>query len=160
MAKMGRFVAQLGQQGKLQGGDPLKSIAEAVRVRARDGQVRSRPPSPRVMRARRASRLRTGARSWRSTTGCSPAWRPPVVALNRALAVAQVEGAERGLALVEALADDERLRAYAWLPAARAPCSSAGSPNANAPRGVPELRLRGSPAFSTKLPLEVGGPGR
>ena len=31
-----------------------------------------------------------------------------------------MEGAERGLALVEALADDERLRAYAWLPAARA----------------------------------------
>jgi predicted RNA polymerase sigma factor len=44
----------------------------------------------------------------------------PVVALNRALAVAQVDGAERGLALVEALADDERLRAYAWLPSARA----------------------------------------
>lgn len=40
MAKMGRFAAELGQQGKLQGGNPLKSMAEAVRVRARDGQVR------------------------------------------------------------------------------------------------------------------------
>jgi RNA polymerase sigma factor (sigma-70 family) len=44
----------------------------------------------------------------------------PVVALNRALAVAKVEGEARGLALVDALADDERLREYAWLPAARA----------------------------------------
>jgi RNA polymerase sigma factor (sigma-70 family) len=44
----------------------------------------------------------------------------PVVALNRALAVSHAEGAERGLALVEALADDPRLRDYPWLPAARA----------------------------------------
>jgi hypothetical protein len=39
MAKMGRFAAELGQQGKLQGGNPLASMAEAVRVRARDGQI-------------------------------------------------------------------------------------------------------------------------
>ncbi len=44
----------------------------------------------------------------------------PVVALNRALAVARSEGAERGLALVEQLAGDERLRDYPWLPSARA----------------------------------------
>ncbi len=44
----------------------------------------------------------------------------PIVALNRALAVARSEGAERGLALVEQLAGDERLRDYPWLPSARA----------------------------------------
>lgn len=44
----------------------------------------------------------------------------PVVALNRALALAQLEGPARALPLVEALARDARLAGYAWLPAARA----------------------------------------
>ena len=39
MGKMGRYAGELAQQGKLQGGNPLKSMAEAVRVRARDGKV-------------------------------------------------------------------------------------------------------------------------
>jgi hypothetical protein len=38
MAKMGRFAGELAQQGKLQGGNPLKPMAEAVRVRSRDGR--------------------------------------------------------------------------------------------------------------------------
>ena len=44
----------------------------------------------------------------------------PVVALNRALAVAEVEGAEAGLKLVEKLNTDERLRDYQPYWAARA----------------------------------------
>lgn len=44
----------------------------------------------------------------------------PVVALNRAVAVAMAEGAERGLALVDALAEDGGLEGYPYLPAARA----------------------------------------
>lgn len=39
MAKMGRFAGELAQQGKLQGGNPLKPMAEAVRVRARAGRA-------------------------------------------------------------------------------------------------------------------------
>jgi hypothetical protein len=39
MAEMGRFAGELAQQGKLQGGNPLKPMGEAVRVRARDGQL-------------------------------------------------------------------------------------------------------------------------
>ena len=39
MAKMGRFAGELAQQGKLQGGNPLKPMAEAVRVRAQGGRV-------------------------------------------------------------------------------------------------------------------------
>jgi hypothetical protein len=38
MAEMGRFAGELAQQGKLQGGNPLKPMAEAVRVRSRDGR--------------------------------------------------------------------------------------------------------------------------
>jgi len=39
MAKMGRFAGELAQQGKIQGGNPLASMAEAVRVREKGGKV-------------------------------------------------------------------------------------------------------------------------
>ena len=42
----------------------------------------------------------------------------PVVALNRAIAVAQVEGPERGLAEIAAIANHERLAAYPFYHAA------------------------------------------
>jgi RNA polymerase sigma-70 factor (ECF subfamily) len=44
----------------------------------------------------------------------------PVVALNRAVAVAMRDGPVAGLELLDALATDERLRGYHLLPAARA----------------------------------------
>jgi RNA polymerase sigma-70 factor, ECF subfamily len=44
----------------------------------------------------------------------------PLVALNRAMAVAMVEGPAAGLALLDALADAPELRGYHLLPAARA----------------------------------------
>jgi len=42
----------------------------------------------------------------------------PVVALNRAIAIAQVEGPERGLAEITVIANRERLAAYPFYPAA------------------------------------------
>ena len=48
------------------------------------------------------------------------AWPSPVVALNRAIAVAMVNGPEAGLAALDALAGDGRLAGYRYLPAARA----------------------------------------
>jgi RNA polymerase sigma-70 factor (ECF subfamily) len=42
----------------------------------------------------------------------------PVVELNRAIAVAQHEGPERGLEAIRAIADRERLEAYPFYPAA------------------------------------------
>ena len=47
-------------------------------------------------------------------------WPSPVVALNRAVAVAMVHGPEAGLAVVEGLSGDERLAHYLYLPATRA----------------------------------------
>jgi RNA polymerase sigma-70 factor (ECF subfamily) len=47
-------------------------------------------------------------------------WPSPVVALNRAVAVAMVHGPAAGLAEVEALEQDPRLRDYRYLPAAEA----------------------------------------
>ena len=44
----------------------------------------------------------------------------PVVALNRAVAIAMRDGPAAGLALLDALSSDERLRGYHLLPAARA----------------------------------------
>jgi len=48
------------------------------------------------------------------------AWPSPVVALNRAVAVAEVEGPEAALALVEALEEDDRLAGYRYLPSTKA----------------------------------------
>ncbi len=48
------------------------------------------------------------------------AWPSPVVALNRAVAVAMVDGPAAALAEVEALEGDGRLRGYRYLPATKA----------------------------------------
>jgi RNA polymerase sigma-70 factor (ECF subfamily) len=42
----------------------------------------------------------------------------PVIALNRAIALAQLDGPERGLAAIDAIADRQRLAAYPFFPAA------------------------------------------
>jgi RNA polymerase sigma-70 factor (ECF subfamily) len=47
-------------------------------------------------------------------------WPSPVVALNRAVAVAMVHGPAAGLAEIETLEDDPRLAGYRYLPAAKA----------------------------------------
>ena len=47
-------------------------------------------------------------------------WPSPVVALNRAVALAMVDGPEAALAEVEALERDGRLAAYRYLPATKA----------------------------------------
>ena len=39
MAKMGAFAGELAREGKIQGGNPLKPMAEAVRVRTQGGRV-------------------------------------------------------------------------------------------------------------------------
>jgi RNA polymerase sigma-70 factor, ECF subfamily len=61
---------------------------------------------------------------WREILGLYDAllavWRSPVVELNRAVAVAMVEGPAAGLAAVEQVAADPRLAAYPYLEAARA----------------------------------------
>jgi RNA polymerase sigma-70 factor (ECF subfamily) len=47
-------------------------------------------------------------------------WPSPVVALNRAVAVAMIDGPEAALVDVDALARDGRLAGYHYLPATRA----------------------------------------
>jgi len=47
-------------------------------------------------------------------------WPSPVVALNRAVAVAMIDGPAAGLAALDAIADDTRLAGYLYLSATRA----------------------------------------
>jgi RNA polymerase sigma-70 factor, ECF subfamily len=47
-------------------------------------------------------------------------WHSPVVALNRAVAVAMIHGPEAGLAVLDAIAEDAKLARYPYLEAARA----------------------------------------
>ena len=65
--------------------------------------------SPRSTTRRRAPTRRTGRRSSRCTT-CSNRCRPgPVVTLNRAVAVAMVDGPRAGLAVLGTLDADDRM---------------------------------------------------
>jgi RNA polymerase sigma-70 factor (ECF subfamily) len=61
---------------------------------------------------------------WREVVGLYDAllavWPSPVVALNRAVAVAMMDGPAAGLAVLDSVADDPRLAAYPYLPATRA----------------------------------------
>ena len=61
---------------------------------------------------------------WREILGLYDAllavWRSPVVELNRAVAVAMVDGPVAGLAAIDTVAGDSRLAAYPYLQAARA----------------------------------------
>jgi RNA polymerase sigma-70 factor, ECF subfamily len=61
---------------------------------------------------------------WREVLGLYDAllaaWPSPVVALNRAVAVAMVEGPAAGLVALDAVGGDGRLAGYPYLPAARA----------------------------------------
>ncbi len=64
------------------------------------------------------------ATDWRATVllyeRLAEVWPSPVVEVNRAVAVSFADGPERGLALLDAVADDPALRSWHYLPAARA----------------------------------------
>jgi RNA polymerase sigma-70 factor (ECF subfamily) len=65
-----------------------------------------------------------GDTDWRQILGLydllARAWTSPVVALNRAVALAMAEGPEAGLAALAHLERDDRLAGYRYLPAAQA----------------------------------------
>ena len=110
-------------------GDPRRAGPHAVEPGADRRGPRARPPLPaprparpvpdpgrHQRRAHRRRRPPTGRRCWRSTTS---SWRitpTPIVALNRAVAVAEVHGPALALAAIEEL----DLPGYHLLPATRA----------------------------------------
>ena len=96
---------------------PPLARAEAL---GRDGPYARKPRSPPAICARPQ---RGQATDWRRIAGLYDrlgAVAPtPVVDLNRAIAHSMAFGPEAGLRLVDEIADDEALRNYAPLPAAR-----------------------------------------
>ena len=89
-----------------------RRAARAVPAAGGDrGAARRRP---------RATRTPTGPRSSTLYDELLRVWPSPVVALNRAVAVAMVDGPEAALAVVEALERDGRLAGYRYLPSTKA----------------------------------------
>ncbi len=103
-----------------------RSVAEGVAL-VREA-LRSRPPSRYALQAA-IEAVHAEAPSWSDTDWgevlalygvlCS-VWPSPVVALNRAVALALARGPAAGLAAVDALSGDPQLAGYPYLPATRA----------------------------------------
>src|SRR4051812_46529084 len=90
--------------------------------------LRQRPPSRYALQAAIAA-VHAESPSWTDTDWheivalygvLGAVWPSPVVALNRAVAVGFAEGAEAGLAALDALTGERQLAGYGYLPAARA----------------------------------------
>ena len=90
--------------------------------------LRHRPPSRYALQAAIAA-VHAESPSWTDTDWhevvalygvLGTVWPSPVVALNRAVAVGFAEGAEAGLAALDALAGERQLAGYGYFPAARA----------------------------------------
>ena len=90
----------LGPRPRRRGPGARPALPAAQPSRAR---TRCRRPSMRCTAMRRGRRTPTGARSWPSTTSCVVFDPSPVVALNRAVALAEVEGPAAGLAAMDGL---------------------------------------------------------
>jgi RNA polymerase sigma-70 factor, ECF subfamily len=93
-----------------------------------EGALRAGPPGRFTLQAAIAG-LHAQAPSWEETDwpqivtlygALLERWPSPVVALNRAIAVSMADGPAVALPEIEALAGDERLARYHYLPAARA----------------------------------------
>jgi RNA polymerase sigma-70 factor, ECF subfamily len=90
--------------------------------------LRHRPPSRYALQAAIAA-VHAESPTWTDTDWqeilalygvLGTVWPSPVVALNRAVAVGFAEGAEAGLAALDALAGERQLAGYGYFPAARA----------------------------------------
>ena len=103
-----------------------RSVAEGAAL-VREA-LRSRPPSRYALQAAIAA-VHAEAPSWSDTDWgevlalygvLASVWPSPVVALNRAVALAMARGPAAGLAAVDALAGEPQLAGYPYLPATRA----------------------------------------
>lgn len=119
----GEFVP-LAEQGPVRWNAPLIDEAERLLVRASGMGATGRYQLEAAVQSAHAARRLTGKTDWPaiekiydalfSITGS------PVVAMNRAIAVAEARGAAEGLVLLDALTPDERLTEYQPYWAARA----------------------------------------
>ena len=139
----------------------------AARPGAAPGPARRLPGPGGDRRAPRRGRT-AGDTDWRQIAalyarlaGLAPS---PVVELNRAVAIAMADGPEAGLALLDALAADERLATYPYFHSARADllrrlgrrAAAAGAYRAALALTSNEVER----AFLTRRLAEVEGPAR
>ncbi|MET0858660.1 MAG: DUF6596 domain-containing protein [Telluria sp.] len=114
----------LAQQDPALWDQPMIEMAESLLRDACKLQPIGRFQLEAAVQSAHASRRKTGRADWRAIAALYQALATltgsPVVAINRALAVAQLDGAAAGLALLGAVADDPRLLAYQPYWAARA----------------------------------------
>jgi len=96
----------------------LAALERAGKLAGTPGPYASRPPSPPATPEPTSPKPPTGPASSTST----PSWpisHPPIVELNRAVAVAMAFGPAAGLELIDALASEPALKSYHLLPAVR-----------------------------------------
>ena len=96
-------------------------VARAARRRPRArGASRCRPRSPRCTPRAPASPRTDWPQILTLYDALLGVWPSPVVALNRAVALAMVDGPEAGLDAIAAIERDGRLAGYRYLPSAKA----------------------------------------
>lgn len=133
-----------GEYVPLTGQDPARwdaaMIAAAEELLRRAGAMgrMGRRQLEAALQSAHVERCRTGRNNWAEVVSLYDALLAlggsPVVALNRALALAEVRGAEAGLAAVEELADDARMAQYQPWWAARADLAARTGDHAKARR--------------------------
>jgi RNA polymerase sigma-70 factor, ECF subfamily len=155
----------LGDQDPAGWNAQLIEEAEAILLRAsRMGEVGRYQLEAAVQSAHNARRL-TGRTDWPAIAGLYDALSAmtdsPVVAINRAVAIAETRGAAAGLAALDALADDARLAQYQPYWAARAGLlARAGEAEAAAAAYEQAIGLESDPAvrrFLQRGRAELGG---
>ncbi len=110
--------------------------AEALLLRASEQRAPGRYQLEAALQSAHVDRRRTGQSDWRAVVQIYDALLAlsgsPVVAINRALALAQVDGARAGLAALDDVAADARLEEYQPYWAARAELLGSVGDHANA----------------------------
>lgn len=119
----GEYVPLAAQDISLWNAEMIET-AEVLLLRASPMSSIGRYQLEAALQSAHVARRRTGAANWSSIVQLYDALLAlsgsPVVAINRALAVAEVDGAPAGLEILECLAQDERLTEYQPYWAARA----------------------------------------
>ena len=130
--------------------------AEALLLRASAAGVIGRYQLEAAVQSAHAARRLTGRSDWaaieRLYDALSAITNSPVVAINRAVAIAETHGAEEGLARLEELAMDRRLANYQPYWAARAELLARTGQTDASQSGLPACHRSGDRSVSARVP--------
>ncbi|MDX8516519.1 RNA polymerase sigma factor [Mesorhizobium captivum] len=156
----GDFVP-LAEQDTALWDDTLIDEAEALLRRAAAGRIIGRYQLEAAVQSAHTARRRSGGTDWAAIRQLYDALMAiagsPVVAINRAVAIAEAEGAAEGLAALERIGDDRRLAEYQPYWAARAELSARLGKAAEAAEAYDRaIGLERDPALRRFLQAERG----